>query len=203
MGATLYIHPISPFARKAMVLNRVADLGVMEIVPERVAGRGYVADHNPLGKIPALVTDEGTLIVDSPVVCEWLDARGHRWLPDAPDPLAARSLHAVGDGLSQAVYDYRYETVRDTSLHWGEMIARKTEAIRQTVQWLETQVPRLAGPIAGASWGGLAVATALDYADFRATHVPWRDLAPDLARWHASVSSSDAFQDCNGYGAAA
>ena len=203
MSARLYVHPISPFARKAMVINRAASLGVDEVVPTRSADAGYVSELNPLGKIPALVTEGGEIIIDSPVICEWLDRAGQRWLAEESDPLAARSLHALGDGLSSAVYDYRYETVRPDALHWPDMIARKTEAIRRTVTALEGRVHALSGPVAGASWGGLAVGCALDYADFRAPHVDWRSLSPRLADWHAGVTTQDTWQDCNGYGDAA
>lgn len=203
MEPVLYVHPISPFARKAMVINRAAALGIAEVVPDKVDGQGYLADLNPLGKIPALVLEDRSVVVDSPVICEWLDLQGPRWLAQASNVFAARSLHALGDGLSQAIYDYRYETVRDDALHWPDLIDRKTEAIRRSVLWLETQVASLSGPIAGASWGGLAVATALDYADFRAAHVPWRDLAPNLAAWHAATTAAPAWQSCNGYGSVA
>ena len=202
IGATLYIHPISPFARKVMVLNRLYSLDISEVIPDKSDGRGYAAGGNPLGKIPALALDDGTLIADSPVICEWLDRHGPNHLSKSSDPMAARSLHAMGDGLATAVYDYRYETVRPQTLHWPDMIARKTEAIRATVLWLEDRVGSLSGPIGGVSWGGLSVSTALDYADFRAPHVPWRDLAPSLADWHAHATDHPAWRDCDGYAAA-
>ena len=198
IGATLHVNPISPFARKVMVLNRLYSLGIPEIVPERIDGRGYALSGNPLGKVPALVTDDG-LLVDSPVICEWLDRRGPNHLAALDDPMRQRSLHAIGDGLATAVYDHRYETVRPSALHWPKMIARKTEAMRATVDWLDGQVDDLAGTIGGVSWGGLAVSTALDYADFRASHVDWRARAPSLARWHSRVASHAAWRNCNGY----
>lgn len=198
MNATLFVHPLSPFARKAMLINRLAALSIPEIRPERVGDTGYAADHNPLGKIPSLIVD-GDLIVDSPNVCEWLDQRGKRWLAEEEDLIAARSLHAIGDGLATAVYNYRYETVRDESLHWPQMIQRNNKSIQLVVEFLESRIEALSGPIVGASWGGLAVMTALDYADFRASHIDWRAMAPKLAAWHAPISASNAFMECNVY----
>jgi glutathione S-transferase len=70
--------PTSPYVRKvrACAITREID-GQIELVPTNVAASGpeFVA-INPLSKVPALVTDDGVALFDSPVICEYLDSIG-------------------------------------------------------------------------------------------------------------------------------
>lgn len=64
-----------------------------------------MARYNPLGKVPALVTDEGEYWFDSPIIAEYIEL-----LDIAPamlpgEPLAAlkvRQLEALADGIMDA-----------------------------------------------------------------------------------------------------
>jgi glutathione S-transferase len=58
--------------RSSWALGGRIDLQHMEVVPGR-PNRAYGQSHNPLRKIPALVTDDGPTIYDSTVICEYLD----------------------------------------------------------------------------------------------------------------------------------
>src|SRR6478672_4652740 len=57
--------------------------------------------ENPLGKIPTLVLEDGTIIYDSPVICEYLDTlhNGQRLFPAWPERLTALRRLALGDGM--------------------------------------------------------------------------------------------------------
>jgi glutathione S-transferase len=44
--------------------------------------------HNPLGKVPTLITDEGVVLYDSRVICEYLNALGKGNLIPQPGPRA-------------------------------------------------------------------------------------------------------------------
>ncbi|MDZ3994959.1 putative GST-like protein YibF [Pseudomonas sp. Teo4] len=74
---TLFHSPLSPFVRKVMVvlhetgqLDRVA-LQPVNISP--VSGDEQLNRGNPIGKIPALRLEDGTVLHDSRVICEYLD----------------------------------------------------------------------------------------------------------------------------------
>lgn len=194
----LHCHPISPYARKAMILCRLHGLEVEEIVASADGARGYTGGVNPLGKIPALELADGGLIFDSPVVCEYLDG-----LSDVPLLPAAgyarieqQVLHALGDGLSDAVYNYRYETVRDEALHWDTLIERNTTAMMMGIKYLDDKIDALGYPW---SFGNVAIICALDYMSFRAPHVDWAVLSPKLADWHSGFQSDAAYSDSYGY----
>lgn len=197
----LICHPNSPYARKAMILARLSELELEEVRPAKDGANGYVAGDNPLGKIPALEWLPGQFLFDSPVICEYLDSL--REAPLLPGEGHARFIqlwqHALGDGLSDAVYNYRYETVRPKELHWEEMIARHDQAIRNAVATLENICPWL-----GDDWtyGNIAIICALDYASYRADHFDWRVAAPKLSKWHAALAGTPIWKETHAYDAA-
>ncbi len=194
----LHCHPRSPYARKAMILARLHEIEVEEIIAVTDVVNGYTKGDNPLGKIPALEWQPGQFLFDSPVVCEYLDTLGES--PILPSDKHARFIqlwqHALGDGISDAVYNYRYETVRPKELHWPEMIKRHETAITKGVETLEQISEWL-----GAPWtfGNLAIATALDYASFRAGHLDWQTHAPKLAAWYSGFQTHPYFKDTYAY----
>lgn len=194
----LICHPISPYARKAMILARLHGIEVEELQPEKDGANGYVAGDNPLGKIPALEWRPGQYLFDSPVVCEYLDSLGKANILPADGHLRFLNLwqHALGDGLSDAVYNYRYETVRPPDLHWDEMITRHETAIIRSVETLETICEWIGGPW---TFGNLAIVTALDYTSFRAGHLNWQSRAPNLAKWHSQFESDPHYKATYGY----
>ena len=63
-----------------------------------------LAKDNPLGKVPTLVLDDGTALIESPLICEWLEAEGNgKLIPrDAKARTAALQLQAFGDGIGEA-----------------------------------------------------------------------------------------------------
>jgi len=194
----LVCHPISPYARKAMILARVHGIEVEEVYPVKDGANGYAAGDNPLGKIPALEWQPQQYLFDSPVVCEYLDTLGDSKI--LPDDGHMRFLnlwqHALGDGLADAVYNFRYEIVRPKDLHWDEMIKRHETAIERSVETLERISKWLGGPW---TFGNLAIVTALDYASFRAGHLNWQQRAPKLAEWHKQFQDDPHYQETYGY----
>lgn len=194
----LICHPISPYARKAMILARIHGIEVEEIQPEKDGENGYVAGDNPLGKIPALEWQPQQFLFDSPVICEYLDSLGKAPILPAEGHTRFLNLwqHALGDGLSDAVYNCRYETVRPKKLHWDEIIKRHETAIIRSIQTLEKICDWL-----GETWtyGNLAIITALDYATYRSGHLNWQDRAPKLTAWHAKFQSDPYYKATYAY----
>jgi len=193
----LHCHPISPYARKAMILCRLKGIKVEEILASADGANGYTGGVNPLGKIPALEVSKTQLLFDSPVICEYLDSLKDPLLP----PSGVRrfrqlQLHALGDGLSDAVYNYRYEIVRPEYLHWSDIIERHNTAMGTSLDYLEAMVSKLGKPW---GFGNIAIICALDYMHYRASHIEWQKRAPQLADWHARFTSELAYQDTYAY----
>lgn len=189
----LHSSQLSPFVRKAAILIAAKGLqNQIEIVPSVMDGpNGHTGAGNPLGKIPALERDGKETLFDSSVICEYLDSLSDPWLPASGEKrFEQMRLHALGDGLSVAVYNYRYETARDENLHWADMIERHNTAMHSVVGALEASVASLGQPW---TYGNLAVVCALDYMGFRAGHIDWRKQAPKLAAWYSAFEADSHF----------
>lgn len=194
----LHCHPISPYARKAMILSRLKGLSIDEVTAKADGARGYTDGANPLGKIPALeISNHTPVLFDSSVICEYLDTLQSPILAQSgPERWAQLRLHALGDGISDAVYNYRYESVRPDNLHWAKMLKRHTTALEMAVDALASDIDALGTPW---TFGNLSVICALDYMSFRAPHIDWKERAPDLMAWHAEFTAYAAYRDTYAY----
>ena len=73
----LHWSPRSPYVRKVMVVAH--ELGLADRIETVRTVVGGTKPHlelmreNPLGKIPTLVLEDGTILYNSPVICEYLD----------------------------------------------------------------------------------------------------------------------------------
>ena len=104
----LYSNTASPFARKCRVVAHELGLKLEEIRTLPVQDENF-RRINPLGKIPALVLDDGSVLIDSPVICEYLnDLGGGKFFPGTSafrhnsGRWKALGLQALGDGLADA-----------------------------------------------------------------------------------------------------
>src|SRR5262245_66552779 len=73
----LHWSPRSPFVRKVMIaaheLGLVDRLTCVRTVVATTKPHLALMEENPLSKLPTLVLDDGTVLYDSPVICEYLD----------------------------------------------------------------------------------------------------------------------------------
>jgi glutathione S-transferase len=187
----LYFNPASPFVRKVRVtahelgLSDRIELSSVTLTP--VSPHEGVRSDNPLGKIPALVTDDGAVLYDSPVICEYLDALagGNRIFPS---PGAARwtalRRQALADGIMDAAVLIRYEqALRPQELRWQGWAEGQWLKIRSALDALEHEdLP------AALDIGTIAIACALGYLDLRFAGEGWRTSRPRLAAWIAACS---------------
>src|ERR1700758_4868168 len=98
----LFYSSASPFARKALMLAMESGLqDRIELAPVNPWTDERLRGSNPLGKIPALITDEGMAVYDSRVICVYLDRLGGKGLIPKDD-IGALVLEALADGVSDA-----------------------------------------------------------------------------------------------------
>ncbi|HZS81241.1 MAG TPA: glutathione S-transferase [Stellaceae bacterium] len=190
--------PASPFVRKVMIVALETGLaGRIEKLPTTVVPvklNDDVKAENPLVKIPALVTDEGETLYDSPVICEYLDtlhAGSKIFPPPGPARWTALRRQALGDGILDAAILRRYETaVRPQALQWADWIEGQMRKVRGGLDALERET--LDGPF---DIGRITIACALGYLDFRYPDEGWRGSRPRLAAWFAGVSQRPSMQE--------
>ena len=186
----------SPFVRKCLV--SALELGIRErlelvpAAPHPVNRDRTVVASNPLGKIPTLITDDGTVLYDSRVICEYLNGLGDgRLLP--PSGAARWTVQvdqALADGIMDAAVLTRYETtVRPEALRWGEWVDGQLDKVRCALAELERRAAALHGRI---DIGTIAIGCALGYLDFRFASLGWRDQYPDTAAWFEPFSHRDS-----------
>jgi glutathione S-transferase len=188
----LYGTPISPFARKAMVIAHELDLK-LEILP-RPDDAAEFRRINPLGKIPALVLDDGSVLIDSPVICEYLNhIGGGKFFPgmslwkENTGRWKAAGLHALADGIADATVAQVMER-RQPAPNQAQ-IARHMTAVEAGLNAFERV--KFAEP---PTIGEIAAACAIGYIDFRLPDLDWRATRPKLSAWYAKFCEYPAMK---------
>ena len=185
----LHWSPRSPFVRKLMICSH--EIGVAERMTcvrspvEMTKPNADVLRDNPLGTIPALVLDDGTVLFDSRVICEYLDTlhNGARMFPThSAQRWIALRRQALGDGMLDALLIWRFERAKPENMRMQELRAAYALKINTALAALEAEAGALA---AGAfSIGHIAIGVALSYLDFRFADLAWRNGHTQLAAWH-------------------
>jgi glutathione S-transferase len=113
---------VSPFTRKVTVtLHELGLAERVELIPSPLSAtppNANVVAHNPLGKIPTLILDDGEVLYDSILICEYLAhlSGDARLFPAGPDRWRALRLNALADGLLDAGILARIETTRPAEM---------------------------------------------------------------------------------------
>lgn len=196
----LHANAISPYVRKVRVLAIETGLGHrIELVTRMhtpVQPDPELIHDNPLGKIPCLVTDDGTALYDSRVICEYLDSLhdGPRMFPAAgPARWATLRRQALGDGILDAGVLVRYETfVRPEERQWDPWIENQKLKYRRALDSLEREAPALEG---APDIGTITIGCALGYLDFRYADEDWRARCPRLATWYERFARRPAMAE--------
>ena len=166
----LFVTKPSPYARQAWVA--VLELGLndrVEIVelPARMptVPKPDLEAVNPLGKVPSLVTDDGSLIADSPVIVAYLNplARG-RLIPRGPERWRALTLEALADGCMDAGVVLRVEGLKGEAYRDEGEIAAHVAKIERTLDLIESEPHWLSGTM---NVGSIALVCAVDWLIFR------------------------------------
>ncbi len=189
--------PTSPYVRKVSVVALETGLDKrIERIPTNVwAPSTDIATDNPLGKVPALMTEGGETLFDSPVICEYLDSL-HDGLKLFPPPGGARwtalRRQALGDGILDAGVLRRLEAGRLENERSSSWIARQTAAVRRGLDALEDEAESLGGPI---TIGHIAIGCALGWLELRFPDEDWRENRPSLARWYETFARRPSMRE--------
>ncbi len=184
----LHWSPRSPFVRKVMIVAHergLADrIACVRTLAATAKPHAELMRDNPLSKIPTLVLDDGTVLYDLPVICEYLDALvgGPKLFPTEPGArLVALRRQALGDGFMGMMVLLRDERMRThpSERHQASTVTRKAAVLKS----LEQEAQALAATPFGI--GHIAIGCALSYLDFRFADEDWRKGHPQTADWHA------------------
>jgi glutathione S-transferase len=189
----LYWSSRSPFVRKAMIAAHETGVASrIETIRVEVAASKLNADvmaHNPLNKIPTLVLENGDVLFDSRVICEYFDSlnAGPKLFPSThSERWIALRRDTIGTGIMENGVARIGENARPRELQSQPHLSAYKAKLQAALDYLETDASALAGD--RFSIGHLSIGCALGYLDFRYADEDWRMGRPRLAEWHEAFS---------------
>ena len=191
----LYSSTASPYSRKvrviAMELGLSAQIELRAQMP-RDNSNGFFS-INPLARIPALEMDEGGILYDSPVICEYLNVKaGGSLIPDTGSGRwDALRRQALADGMLDTALPLRGELLRAKELQSEELVVRHRATVNRALDAADHD-PVTVNP-ALLDIGVIALGCALGWLDFRFPDWGWRGSRPRLANWLIEIERRPSF----------
>ena len=184
----------SPYVRKARLVLLEKNIPHEYVIDPPSEPGSLVLQVNPLGRIPALILDDGFCVFDSSVIVDYVDT-----LNDAPvlipraDPLARLSVkrwEALADGIMDSAIVARNESLRAEDKQNQAVLDMHNLAVTHALdyaagllgdrEWCEGEAVTLAD---------LALVSALLYLDLRQAGRDWRSAHANLAAWFLRISA--------------
>ncbi|HZV99687.1 MAG TPA: glutathione S-transferase N-terminal domain-containing protein [Methylophilaceae bacterium] len=189
----------SPYARKVRVTAAEKHIEI-EMVPVVLsAADSPVNNHNPLGKIPVLIMDDGESLFDSRVIVEYLDNRtpvAHLIPQDPTRKIWVRRWEALADGVCDAAVAALLESRRPENLQDAASIAKQLGKVDRGLAALNND-------LSGRKWcvndsfslADISLGCLLGYLDLRYKNIDLAQQYPNLARHYAEVMKRPSFKD--------
>ena len=158
-----------------------------------------VPEHNPLGKVPVLLLDDGTNLFDSRVIVEHLDnitPLGKLIPDDNRERTAVKRWEALGDGISDAAAAVVVEKRRPAKLQSHDWISRQLGKVEAGLRaaahelgeknWCSVEVYNLSD---------IALGCALGFLDLRLPEIDWRTAHHNLEKLYGKLMQRPSFKD--------
>lgn len=184
----LHWSPRSPFVRKVMIaaseVGVEAEIGRMRNVVQQPDLNPVVMADNPLNKIPTMILDDGMALIDSRVICEYLDGlhEGPKLFPEGAERWRALRWQALADGILEQQVLLRNERNRVPGEQSPAFIRCYRDKVIAGLDRLEKESEEIA--TAPYAIGHIAIGCLLAYTDFRFDELTWRVTRPGLAQWY-------------------
>lgn len=186
----LHYSAASPFVRKVVATAMHHGIALDHVATNPHASPADLLADNPLSKVPALVTDAGLTLPDSPLICEYLDSIGGatKLYPTGEARWPALRLAALADGILTAAVLRRVQSLLPVEEARAATIARQKAAVFRTLDLLEAE-----GVPATLNIGTLTLVCALGYLDFRFGDEDWRPGRPRLLGFYDAQMANPIF----------
>ena len=190
----------SPYVRKVRVVLAEKKLECNFELEDVWTADTKIHQCNPLGKVPCLIMEDGSPMVDSRVIAEYLDTLTpvcKLLPPNGRDRADVKVWEALADGVVDAAILVRLEkTLRPSG--------------QQSAAWMERQMGKVHAALAvmSANLGespfckgnhytlaDVAVGCTLGYLSFRFPDIAWRDDYANLAKLFDKLSERASFKD--------
>jgi glutathione S-transferase len=193
----------SPYARKVRIVatEKHVDLVLKEVVladPDCP-----VSQHNPLGKVPVLVMDDGEALYDSRVIVEFLDYRtpvSHLIPQDHTAKIKVRRWEALADGVCDAAVAVMLEQRRPSELQSQAHIEKQLGKVLAGLTQLDVDLLKKKWCVNETfSLADIALGCMLGYLDFRFKDIrwenqTWQEKFPNLAKHYSVLIKRPSFK---------
>ncbi|UPA25541.1 glutathione S-transferase family protein [Shinella oryzae] len=178
----IFYSSTSPYSTKVRMAAQYAGLAAEAVVADTAKDPADLLAANPLGKIPALVTDDGLAVFDSRAIMNYIDrqSRGALYPRNAVKRTEVDVLEATADGICDCLLAIVYERrSRPEDMVYQPWIDRQWQKVERALDHLEANMPRL-GKKPNA--GHFALAAMLRYIELRFAG-QWQRGRPKLKRY--------------------
>lgn len=193
----------SPYARKVRIvaLEKHIPLEFKEVVLADPACP--VSLHNPLGKVPVLVLDDGEALYDSCVIAEYLDSLSDSLMlmpQDALTKVRVKRWEALADGVCDAAVAVMLEQRKPEAQQSAAYIDKQMAKVMAGLTVLNNDVYKKKWCVNETfSLADIALGCMLGYFDLRFKHVRWDNQAwqeafPHLAKHYAVLVKRPSFK---------
>ncbi|ELW1648773.1 MULTISPECIES: glutathione S-transferase [Enterobacter] len=186
----------SPFVRKISIL--LLEKGIeFEFVNEQpYNAENGVAQYNPLGKVPALVADDGEYWFDSPIIAEYIELLdiAPAMLPQEPKAaLALKQIEALADGIMDAALASVREQARPAAQQSETELLRQREKISRSLDRCEQLIRDGNIQNDDVNLATIAIACAIGYLNFRRVSPGWCVERPLLVKLAETLFQRESF----------
>jgi len=194
----LYASPGSSFARKIRVMLMEKNVS-HEVVMLNLWEPNDYQTISPIGKVPALRLDDGRVLINSPLIADYVDGKypQPRFIPADPDArLEVRRWEAVADGMMDAVaaslYENRFHNEASRSQAFLERQRGKIDAGLAAIDAFLGSRAWLVGN--AMSLADLAIACHLGFVALRVPHFFPQERFANLARLCNAVAARESMK---------
>ena len=183
----------SPYVRKARLVLLEKNIAHEYVIDPPSEPGSLVARVNPLGRIPALILDDGFCVFDSSVIAEYADTLNDSPIliprDDALARLRVKRWEALADGIMDSAIVVRNEVLRPAEQQSAALLDLHNTAVSHALEYA-------AGLLCDRVWcegdaitlADLALVSALIYLDLRQAERDWRGKHANLAVWFNRIS---------------
>ena len=187
----------SPYARKVRIALAEKNIPFELITEVPWNSDAQAPKHNPLGKIPVLILDDGSSVYESSFILEWLETKYPQppLLPADPDQrLAAKRLQVLADGVCDAFVLYFFERKRAEGQRSQPWIERQLRKMHGGMDEIGRLVPK-EGYCVGDRFGlgDIAVGCVVGYLSVRAPEIEWQSRHPHLLALYERLMQRESF----------
>ena len=189
----------SPFVRKVRIVLAEKKMECEFEIDSPWTADSAVPNHNPLGKIPVLLLDDGTPLFDSRVIVEYIDnVTPNNKLFPAPnrERIEVKRWEALADGLLDAAVAALLEGKRPDGEKSAGWIERQLGKVDRSLAFMADELGEKNFCMGTHfSMADIAVGTALGYLSFRFPAIDWQERHANLAKLYDKLMQRPSFAE--------